>query len=292
MAGRSKGPSAPSHDELDDWFDALARSLPCQVVKGAARAKLTPTPGQKEEAPPFDGRTSISVAWRARTRDEWETRSEFVEHRAAKSAAEAPTAFRASLSSAKASGGEKLSVLRLAFGLSLDQFPYFRRRYTAYQVEPWRVAWLSAGGDRLFATALTDLQIEKSQSSSLERRFDSIRLQIQNALSEFAQMQSERVAQRLEKRLAFEVDQVNGLYFGDKIGSARLHGRSSRGLRGDAAIEAEHRQRLSLVHARSALEVKFELLSVAEIACLGRLHRDRQGMKIQLPFVSAQLPRN
>jgi hypothetical protein len=275
MAGKSGSRPTGSSETYHAWLACFG-----EVLRDTAK-------GARLRARGEDQRThrEVFIATQAQNARQWNDRSAYVEKPLAKVLASAPHAYRVTMEQPRRSErGEEVSVLRLAFGLSASHFPPSRRRFTAYQVEPWKVGWVNEGSDRLFDQTLRDMDASRPRrgwESRLAQMFEHIK-SIGDKSPRAVQDELDLV--RFEQQLSVEADQLRRLYFLQSGNEARLHGHALHDLRGDAAVEAEYRQRLRNIHRRGELEIAFELVSIGEVVCFARRRGRRGAPASKLPF--------
>jgi hypothetical protein len=278
MAGMSGSRPTGLDESYRAWLACFG-----DVVKDTAKGTRLRIRGEDQ-----DSRREVFVPAQAGNEDQWADRSAYVERPLAKVLAAAPHAYRIAMERPRKGerGGEEVSVLRLAFGFSLSQCPRSRRRFTAYQVEPWKVAWVTEGSDRLFEHR-RDTDSARPRYG-WDKRFTQLLEHIEAVGEEaWRLIGSELDFTGVEQKLSVEADQLKRLYFTQGGNEARLHGLALHDLRGDAAVEAEYRQRLRNVHQRAVFELAFDPVSVGEIVCVGYRRRRKGEQAFKLPFAEA-----
>lgn len=286
MVSKSEDQLDGSSKAFEDWLNCLPGILDCRVSPGRDGASVTGH-GHRWQSLGLSKRR-FAVKWRPNNVTQWRNRLLTVEKLLAQTILSPRRAYRVRIDGQTLASrrGTPATVLRVAYGLSLDHVPHTRCRFTAYHVDRWKLTWLREGGDRLFEQTLCE---EGSGAENTDYSFKQIFDLIQAHLFHFAEHSIVTTYQRaLNRQLGVETDHLSRLYFGEAGNAARLHGYAPNGLRGDAAIEAEYRQRMRQIWQRSRVAVTFEVISIGVILTEARLHRRSGKPVVALPFTVSE----
>lgn len=252
---------------LRAWLDGIADSLSCRTEPSPRGVRLTLNADARRRLA-FD-RRQVTIGYepggggRAAI-----DRIRFVERLVANRRLQGATSpFRLSFGDAGDDPDRVVSVMRLAFGLVPDRVPYVRFRFTAYQVEPWRIAWVKEGGDALFAFRhrACSAWAQGRDWTYEERAADLTREAARHCIDLQGELQERLRA--TDRQLRIETSDLKRLYFGREARNVRQHGVPLHGLVGDAAVEAEYRQRARSIQRRSHISIRLEVISLGEICC-------------------------
>jgi hypothetical protein len=287
MVGRSKGRNTGPGSAHHAWLAGLPRIVECSVAPIAGGMRLSGRGDRWRGAGFPDG--EFTVKDQPANIGEWHNRLVAVERLAARTILSSLPGYAVSIKPPVGGARSVVSVLRVAYAVSLDRHPATRSRFTAYQVDPANVAWTREGDDELFKQPFQDLTAGEKHSGNLEKRFELIIGEILDGLKNYIERPATKAyCTDLEKQLALQIDGLNRLYFTEGGKHARLHGFAPEGLRGDTAIEAEHRARLRSIKTLSQLRVSIELISVGLIRCALSPQRHTKRTMLALPFASHQ----